>query len=658
MSAVRARQHPPLFEIATTMFDAVRNNKKIMQIFLALITLPFAFWGVESYVRSVGGGDAAATVGGSKISPQEFQQALREQQERLRPMLGTANPAALDTPELRRAVINSLVNQRLLLLQASKSHLSVTDAELLAFITSVPQLQENGKFSKERYEAVVAAQGMSKEMFEARLRQDMIMQQAIAGVADASLPGRAAARPWLDAQLEEREIAEVVLRPEQFAGQAHLAADAVKSFYESNKTKFETPEQVKVEFVVLSQDKLAEQVSISDAELRKAYEAQHDRLKAPETRRASHILIAAAKNAPEAEVKAARAKAEGLLAELRKAPGEFEKLAREHSQDPGSAAKGGDLDWFGRGTMVKAFEDAAFALKENQISDIVRSDFGFHIIKLTGVRAEKVKAFDEVKAEIAADLRRQAAVKKYAEAAENFTNMVYEQADSLKPVVEKFGLTVQQSGWIARNDAATPPFNNPKLLAALFSDDSIKNKRNTEAVEVAPNTLVAAHLVEHKAAALQPLATVQSTIERVLLQQEAAKLAAKEGADTLARLQKGENLALSWGPTHSVSRALAPQLPPDAVHAIFKAELKTSASQTGGALAYVGTAVPGGGYALFKLVGIKQHTAAADDSPQAKALRQRSGQMVAEQELAAWMDVLKSRFEVKVNSSIVEAKEK
>jgi peptidyl-prolyl cis-trans isomerase D len=633
------------------MFDAVRNNKRIIQVFLALITLPFAFWGVDSYVRDAGGGVDAATVGGSPISQQEFQQALRDQQERLRPILGGANPALLDNPELRHAVIDTLVNQRLIALHAGKARLGVSNAQLVEFITAVPQLQENGKFSKARYEALVAAQGMSKEMFEARLRQDLVMQQAMSVAADTALPARAASERWIAAQLEEREVSEATLRPEQYEAKVKLGADAVKAFYEANRKRFETPEQVKVEYVVLNQDTLAGQVTVAEEEIRKAYETQRDRSKQPETRRASHILITAGKSASEAETKAAQARAADLLAQLKKAPGDFEKLAKQHSQDPGSAAKGGDLEWFGRGMMVKPFEEAAFALKEGHISDVVRSDFGFHIIKLTGVRAERVQAYDEVKAGIAADLKRQAAAKKYAETAESFINTVYEQPDSLKPAVEKYKLALQQSDWIGKDGAAATPFSNPKLLAALFSDDALKNKRNTEAVEVAPNTLAAARVIEHKPATLLPLDVVKPAIEKALVRQEAVKLAAADGAAMLARLQKGEDVALAWGPSRSVSRANAPQLAPDAVRVVFKADKK------GNAPAYAGTAVPGG-YALYRIGAVKKYAAAGEEPPVAKALRQRYAQLVTEHEIQAWIEALRARYEVKVNKTVVEAKEK
>lgn len=630
------------------MFEYVRNSKRFIKIVLAIIILPFALWGVDSYVRTSGSGDIA-TVGGTPIDLAEFQEALREQQERLRPMLGNANPEMLDSPEIRRAVLDTLINQRLLAMNALKSKLSVSDAQLIEFISAVPQLQENGKFSSERYAELVASQNMSKEMFEARLRQDLLMQQGLAAVTEAALTGHSSAERWLGMQLEEREVAEALLRPEQYAGQVKLAPDAVKNYFEANRKQFETPEQVRVEFVVLSQEQFASQAIVTEEELGKAYAAQAERNKQPEMRRASHILITASG----ADAEAAQAKAEELLAQLKKNPADFAKLASQHSHDPGSAAKGGDLDWFGRGMMVKPFEDAVFALKENQISDLVRSDFGFHIIKLTGVRAERVQPFEEAKAGIAAELKRQMAARKYTEAAESFVNMVYEQSDSLKPVIEKFKLDPQQSDWFIRNGTAMPPFTNAKLMAAVFSDDVLKNKRNSEAIEVGPNTLVSARAIEHRPAALPSLESLQPTIEKILVRQEAGMLAAKDGADKLARLQKGESISLSWGAAHQVSRANAPQMSPAAVSAVFRVDVAKLP-------AYAGAEMPGGTYALYRIGGVKKYAASGPGGePQVvRSLRQDYEQIVAEQDLMAWIAALKERHEVTINKKLLESKER
>lgn len=634
------------------MLDFIRNNKKITQGFLVLITLPFAFWGVDSYVRNADVGGNIATVGGNKISSQELQSALREQQDRLRSQAnGKIDPALLETPQMRRAVLESLVTQHVLALQARDARLVVSNEQLSQFIASVPSLQENGRFSRERYEALVAAQGMTKEMFEARVRQDMAMQQLTLPVADAVIAGRVATNRWLATQLEQREIAEVRLLPESYTSQVKLDADATQKYYESNRYQFELPEQVRVEYLVLSRDAMAAQASVSDEEVKAHYQSRADRYKAGETRHASHILIQVAQDAPEAAVKVAKTRADELLGQIRKAPGDFAKLATQNSQDPGSAGNGGDLGWFGRGSMVKGFEDAAFALKEGQISDVVRSDFGFHIIRLTGVRSERVKPIDEVKAEILAELKQEAGRKKYAEAAEAFGNVVYEQADSLKPAAEKWKLEIRQSPWLVKNGKLPAPFDNPKLAVALFSEDSLKNKRNTESVEVAPGTLVSARFLEHKAATLQPLDAVRAEIQKRLMGDEASKLATKDGEDKLARLAKGEAVDLKWSPARKVSRAAAPGLPANGLKAVFKADI-------GKLPAYAGLAMPDNSYTLYRISSVKGMGEIGPADPLGRALAEQYVRLVAEEEFTAWMSTLKEKYPVQINRTALESRDR
>lgn len=632
------------------MFDYVRNNKKIVQIFLVLITLPFAFWGVESYVRNVDVDASVAKVGGRTISRQEVDTALREQVDRMRSQLGgKVDPALFESPQMRRAVLDSLVTQRLLAEQSRATRLAVGDEQLVQFIAAVPSLQENGRFSKERYEALVAAQGMSKEMFEARLRQDIAMQQLMLPVTEGGIAGRTATGRWMATQLEQREISQAGLLPESYSSQVKLAADAVQKYYEANSKQFELPEQVRAEFVTLSRDGLAAQASIGDEQVKAYYQSHADRYKQGEMRRASHILIRAAKDAPDAEAKAAKAKAEELLGQIKKTPADFAKLAKQVSQDPGSAEKGGDLDWFGRGAMVKEFEETAFTLKEGQISEVVRSDFGFHIIRVTGVRAERTKPLEEVKAEVMAELRRETGLKQYAEAAEAFGNMVYEQADSLKPAAEKWKLDLRQTQWLAKGGKLPPPFDNAKLAAALFGEDGLKNKRNTEAVEVSAGTLVSARVLEHTPAALQPLESVRGEIEKRLIRDEAIKLAIKDGEDKLARLAKGEAVALKWSPPISVSRSAPQSLPPEALRTVFKAD-------AGQLPTHAGVAFPGQGYALYRITAVKPGDIAKDDQRVA-ALGQQYARLVAEEEFAAWMSTLKERHPVEINKVALENKE-
>ena len=629
------------------MFDAVRNNKKIVQGFLLLITLPFAFWGVDSYVKNSVGGDDLATVAGTPIQQVEFQQALREQQERLRGSLGASfNPAMMETTEARRAVLENLVNQRLLAIDASKMHLAVSDERVRDTIASIPAFQDNGHFSQPRYEAVLKSQGMVPQVFESSLRRDLALQQVLGAVAEGVMVPRASVEQVYAVQFEERVVSEVQLAAQQFASAVKLPDDAAQKYYETNRKQFELPAQVRAEYIVLSKDAVADQLVVGEADIRKEYDAHPERFRQAEERRASHILIQADKGAGDAVIKSAREKADAILKQIKANPADFAKLAKENSQDPGSAEKGGDLGFFPRGAMVKAFEDTAFGLsREGEISDVIQSDFGFHIIKLTGVKAEMLRPFGEVRSEIAADLKRTEAARKFAELVDGFTNTVYEQSDSLKPAAEKYKLTVTTTDWIGRSGKAPAPFDNEKLVSELFSDDAVKNKRNTAAIDVGNGTLVSARVSEFKAATLRPFEEVKAVIEKGLITDEAVKLAEKDGEAKLALLVKGEAVNLPWSAPRSMQRG-DPSLPREAVRAVFRAAGAKLPS-------YAGARIPGGGYGLFRIEKLTRPVA-KDDDPRLAAIKQQYTRVLAEQDFSAYLSMLRKRYDVKVNTAALE----
>lgn len=628
------------------MFDAVRNNKKIVQIFLALITLPFAFFGLDSYVRSGGTGEDVAKIGDVKITQQQFQQALRDQQDRLRAQEGgQLDPKLLDNPVARKAILDDLIDQRLLLLEASKKKMFVSDAAIRQTIGAIDAFKVDGQFSTERYETALRAQGMSPAGFEAQLRQDLTLQQLAGAIGQSGVLSRTVSDRVLAMQTEKREVMEYRLPLDSYLDKVKLADDAAKKFYDENAKQFELPEQARAEYVELSMEAIGAQLAVTEAEVKAWYDGHKDRYQQPEERRASHILIGLEKLGKDK----AKAKAEEVFKAVQKNPASFAELAKKNSDDPGSAEKGGDLGYFGRGMMVKPFEDATLALKEGEISGIVESDFGFHIIKLTGIHAAKEKPLAEVKGEIEAELKKVAGSRKFAEAAEAFSNTVYEQADSLKPVAEKFNLTIKQSDWLGRQaKPANGPLANEKLLAALFSDDSIKNKRNTEAVEIAANTLVAARIVEYKPASLQPFDSVKVNIETLLKRQEAQILAKKEGESKLDAVKKGED-KLVWGAAKSVSRMDSRLIPPLAVAAVFRMD---SAKLP----AYTGVELPGMGYALFKLSKVE----AGDklDEARQQAMLTQLGNLMAQEEMRLYLDSLRSRYKVEINAAVLEAKDK
>ena len=632
------------------MFDSVRNNKLVVQVILALISLTFAFFGIEAYMRSPGAAEEIARVGSSRITQGEFQQAMQAQQDRMREALGGQfDPKMLDTPEARHAVLDSLISQRTLGLEAASARLGVSDEQLRDFIASAPALQDNGQFSQAKYDAVVRSRGMSREGFEYTLRRDLVQQQLTGAINESGYASRVLAERWVALQSEEREFAEAQFKPEQYLAQVKLAADAVQNFYVANKPQFETPEQVKAEYVTLSLDTLMQQVSVTDDEIKAWFDSHTDRYRQAEERRASHILIPVPKDAPEAQQKTARGLAEDLLKKTRAAPGDFAKLASENSKDPGSAQNGGDLGFFARGAMVKPFEDAAFKLKPNEISDVVRSDFGYHIIKLTEVRPAKGKKLEEVRGEIADELKRSAAGRKYAEAAEQFSNLAYEQSDSLKPAMDKFKLAAQTTDWISKTGQGAGKLSNPKFLAALFGDDAIKNKRNTEAVEIAPSTLVAARVLEHKPAALRPLEAVRADIEKRLTREEAGKLATQDAAARLERLKKGEAVDIGWGQARKTTRNGGPGIASDALRALFKVPADKLP-------AYAMSESQTTGPAIFKIMGVRKPDVKPDD-PRVKSAQTQLAQLASGEELNAYLAALRARYKVQINPAAVEAKQ-
>lgn len=625
------------------MFDAVRNNKRFAQVILALLIVPFAFFGLDSYFTDGPGGNEVATVGGSKISMNEFDQALRDQQDRLRQSLGgEVDRAMLESEAMRRSVVENLVNQRLLAMHAADSRLIVTQQQLQQVIATVPAFQEDGRFSLERYEAAVRAQGMTPAMFEARLGQDLRVQQVALAVGQSAFTAQASVQRFLEAQLEERKVGELKFSPDAFLAQVELPDDAAKKYYDANPERFERPARLRAEYLVFDENALLKQVSVSDDEIRKFYEANAARFGQPEERNARHILIEAPADASAEALAKASEKAAALLAEVRANPERFAELAKAESQDPGSAARGGELGFFGRGAMVKPFEDAVFGLEEGQISDVVRSDFGFHIIQVVDIKPAKARPFEEVRGEIAEELTRQAASRRFAEQAEQFANLVYEQADSLQPAAQELGLEIRQTDWISREEGSIGGFKNEKLLNGLFSDEAVKNGRNVEAVEVSRGTLVSARVRDFEAAQRVPFEEVKASIEKQLRADEASRLAVARGEAALAALAKGEQASGAWSEARVVRRG-SPELAPAATDAVFAApESKLPA--------YAGVAMPEGGYSVFRIESVTRPELAKDD-PRLQAVSQQYQRLIAERDFNAFLASLRERYEVEINEA-------
>ncbi len=618
------------------MFDFVHERKRLVQVVLALIVLPFALWGVDSYQKS-GNVTALAKVNGEKIGQQEFDYAMEQQRKRIREMAGSNfDPAIFDKPEIKHSVLDGLVTQRLLFGEARSVGLVVSDELMAQMIASVEAFQKDGKFDKQKYEAALGAQGMTPATFEHRVRQDLMTRQLTDAFAQNGYAAQATAERLIRLNEQQRVVSVAKLELEVFKNQAKADDAAVKEYYEKNPQEFHVPERVKVDHVTLSVDSLMAQVTATDEEIKAYYDEHLNEFGTQEQRQAAHILIALSKQASEAEKQAAKDKAEQVLQQVRQTPGKFAALAKQYSQDPGSATNGGDLGMFGRGAMVKPFEEAVFSLKVDEVSGLVQSDFGFHIIKLVAIKPSSTQALSEVKGLIAQRIKLQRAGDKFAELAEKFSNAVYEQSDSLKPAAELANTAVHGGVWLSKGQSATEPWNE-KALQAVFSDDVLKNKRNTTAIEVAPNTLLAARVTEYHAATVRTLSEVAEDIRKNLQHRQVLQAAAQHGKTLLGQLQGGEKVQVTWKTAQSITRAQHADLNQTLAQLLFRADV-------GKLPAYVGVEDVQQGYVIARIDEVKE--VAAIETGKLNRYAQQIRQITGEELLKAYLADTKKRADI------------
>jgi peptidyl-prolyl cis-trans isomerase D len=616
------------------MFDFVRSHTRLLQFVLLLLIFPsFVVFGIQGYSSFTDAGNAAvAKVGGQEIKQSELDQAHREAVERMRQQMPNIDIKLLDTPEMKQRVLDDLVRERVMRTAATKQNLVISDEQLARTFATDPTYAQirspDGTVSKE----FLAVRGLTSAAFAAQLRDDIAMRRVMVGVVGGELAGTTATDAALAALLERREV-----QVQRFDARDYLAkvnpSDAdIEAYYQANQTKFRTTEEARIEYVVLDLEAMKKQVSLGEDDLRKYYEQNIARYTSAEERHAAHILIK-----PGDDKAKAKTKAEGLLAEARKNPAGFAELAKKNSQDEGSAPTGGDLDFFGRGAMVKPFDEAVFAMKPGEISNLVESEFGFHIIKLIEVRGGEKKPFEAVRAQIVDEVSKPKAQELYAAAAEQFSNTVYEQSDTLQPVIDKLKLAKAEAT-VQRTAApgATGPLASPKLLEAVFSSDVVKNKRNTEAVETGPSQLVSARIIEHRPERVLPLAEVRERVLAAVRASQAAAAAKKDGEARVAVLK--QNPAENLGPALAVSRTRPEGQPRDVIDAALRADI------TKGPVA-VGVALGEQGYVAVKVV--KKLEREAND-PDAERAKPYIGQALASAEQAAYYDALKRRYKTEI----------
>ena len=627
------------------MFESIRKHTKIAMFLLFLLIIPsFVLVGIDASYFS-GSSPVVARVDGVDITQADWDNAHRIESDRLRAEQPQLDAKLLDTPQARYATLERMVRDRVLQVAATKMNLTTSDAKLARSLQEIPQIaalrKPDGTLDTEGYRALVAAQGMTPEGFEASMRRDLAVSQVLGGVIGSSFATPSQADIALNALFQRREVQVAMFKTADFAAKVQPSDEDLQAYYKAHPEQFQQAEQATVEYVILDVGSLRDSTILNEDDLRTYYKENVDRMAGKEERRASHILITASKDAPAAEREKAQARAEELLVQVRKSPGSFADLAKKNSQDPGSAVQGGDLGFFARGAMVKPFEDAAFALQKGGLSDVVESDFGYHIILLTDIKAPRKPSFDELRASMEADLKQQQAQRKFAEAAETFANTVYEQADSLQPVAEKLKLKIQTTQGVVRTPApgAAGPLASPKFIEALFSADALENKRNTEAIEFGTSQMVSGRIRDYTPARTLAFEEVKAQVRQRFVAEKAAELARKEGEAKRTEWAANAPLATGLSAPMMVSRDL-PQSQP---RALLDAVLSAS---TEALPAWVGTNLGEQGYAVAKVIRVIPPEPAAPEVAQQRQLQYLQWWSTAE--ALAYYETLKQRFKVQM----------
>ena len=630
------------------MLELIRNHSKgwLAKLILAAITIPFALFGIDQYLSGAGANVPVAKVNGDEISLQEYSNTLESVRTRMQSQSEQYDPTIFDGPAFKQSILDGLIMRRLVNAETVDENFQIGDKQLSDHILKMPEFQENGQFSEDVYQKTLEQNGLTASKLESSIRNDLVVQQARDDLASLAFAPKSLAESAVQYSYQKRDVSKAEIKASAFISEVNVEPEEVKAYYEKHKDKFRVPEKVKMEFVLLSAASLINGVNVTDEEVKAFYDQNLDKFQGDEQREASHILLGFGVSATDADKERAREKALEIIAQLKADPKRFEELAAKFSQDPGSAAKGGGLGSFGRGAMVKPFEDAVFNMEVNQISDVVESEFGYHIIRLDGVSGTS-SSFDSLKPQIKAELIFQKAQIKYAELTEEFSNLVYEQSGSLQPVANKFDLTIQTTDWLSYEDGAKYFKDNTKLMDMVFSNEVLKEKRNTEAVEVSSNNLIAARVAEYQPEAPKTFDDVKEGIEALLKLEQAMKLAEAKGKAAIAKLNTGEqDETLEWISEVTVDRKNAQGLTEPVMDKVFK-------MNTTKLPAYDGFVDVNRAYVLVKVSGVSN--ALNEDETLKQRAQAEYEAALAQEYVAAYGKSLKAKADVEVSRKLLES---
>ncbi len=618
----------------------------IAKIIVALIAVVFALWGVDSYLNN----DArlyAAMVNDVEIGVPEYRFAKQQQVQRMRNMLGEQFDIGLtSTAEFKTAVIERLIEEELLVQAAVDAGMAISDSLLAAQIHAIPDFQEDGTFSQARYQQILSQQGLTVQRFEQQYRRSLLINQYLGGLSGSALVVRQDVEQGMRLQGQERKLRYLRIPVASYADKAEVTPEAISAYYEANKSRYVEPEQVKLQYLELSLDSLTKDMTATDEEIEQMYASEKARLTIPEQRRARHILIKTDEGAAEEAVASAKAKADELVKRLRGGE-DFAKLAKEFSEDPGSAAQGGDLGLFGKGMMVPEFDDATFAQEKDAIGDPVRSPFGYHIIQVTEIQPAKVPELAEAREQIVQEILLKHAETLFYERSDTLGKLTFEHPDTLVTAAEQLGLQVQESDWLAATGGEGIG-SHPQLLDAVFAEDVLSGGNNSAVVEIGPNHVVVARVQEHKPAKQLPLDTVREAIQANLRQQAMRDMLAKQGEAWLKTLQDGATLESIAAESKAEVQDAGFVGRGDAKHdPQILAETFRVPRVADNAVASAGASLANGDYVLLQVAAVRDGDLSGIDSAARAGFQQNLEQLYGTLESAALLEQLKARAEIK-----------
>ncbi|WP_312723746.1 SurA N-terminal domain-containing protein [Stutzerimonas kunmingensis] len=616
------------------MLQNIRDNSQgwIAKTIIGIIVMLLALTGFEAIFNAASNNQNAAEVNGEEISRYDLDQAMNMQRRQLAQQLGQDfNASLLDDRLLRDSALGSLIDRMLLLQSAKNANFAFSSEALDQLILQTPEFQVDGAFSAARFDQVIQQMGYSRLQFRQLLEQEMLIGQLRAGISGTGFVTDQQVDNFARLEMQTRDFATLTLPAQQEA--IEVGDEQIKEYYEANADRFRTPEQVIVEYVELKKESFFDQVEVSDEELQELYQKQIANL--AEQRRAAHILIETGGELSDDE---AKAKIDEIATQVKNGD-DFAAVAKEASQDPGSANEGGDLGFAGPGVYDPAFEDALYALNEGEVSAPVKSEFGWHIIKLLGVQSPEVPAFESMKPELIRELKTQQVEQRFVETSKQLEDSAFEASDLAQPAQE-LGLMVQTTEAFGR-DGGEGITANRQVIQAAFSDEVLVDGANSSVIELDPDTSIALRVKEHLKPAAIPLADVREDIVQQLQRSLAAEAARAKGEQLLADLRKGQQPDDGqWQAVEAATRSqegVAPAL----LQAVFRMPHPEQQDKP----SYSGVALSNGDYAVVRLNGVNEPEAALTDEEKLN-YRRFLASRVGQQDFAAFRQKLQAEAEI------------